>query len=476
LNSAAKAISSQRLKRRALSLGGVKTVDQALQFLLPVILVRCLDTATFGEYRLLWLAIGTLMSLVTLNMCGSLYLFVPRAEPRRKRVYVNNTLLYLAGVGVLGALVLSPLNPLLPKAIEPLRQYGWLLPGLMFLWAAAYLLDFLPTIEERIGWQAMVTLGIALLRAAVVGAGAWLSGDLEVIIWLLLAVVAVKLGLLLHYIYKHHGLGAPWFERGAFREHFGQAAPFGLSGMLFNLRAQADQWVAATLFALSSFAAFSVASIVGQVVHIFRHAVVEAFLPTMSRMEAAGDVRGVIGLNSRANVMVGLALFPFLAAAFVFAEDIISIVYTAAYLEAAPVMRVYIAGMAAMVIEIGSMVLLLRQGPFALRVTAAALAVAVMASFAGAYLFGLAGAAAGSVVGVYMDRTLMLRRVAQLTNTPLARLQDWRGLAWTAASAVIAAALAWKLTPHGSHLVRLVEGSAILGAVYVLMNWRRILR
>jgi O-antigen/teichoic acid export membrane protein len=196
----------------------------------------------------------------------------------------------------------------------------------------------------------------------------------------------------------------------------------------------------------------------------------------MSRMEAAGDVRGVIGLNSRANVMVGLALFPFLAAAFVFAEDIISIVYTAAYLEAAPVMRVYIAGMAAMVIEIGSMVLLLRQGPFALRVTAAALAVAVLASFAGAYLFGLPGAAAGSVVGVYMDRTLMLRRVAQLTGTPLARLQDWRGLAWTAASAVIAAALAWKLTPHTSHLIRLVEGSAILGTVYVLMNWRRILK
>ena len=476
MSSAAKAISSQRLKRRALSLGVVKTVDQALQFLLPVILVRCLDTATFGEYRLLWLAVGTLMSVVTLNMCGSLYLFVPRAEPHRKRVYINNTLLYLAGVGVLCALALSPLNPVLPKPLEPLGQYGWLVPGFMLLWAAAYLLDFLPTIEERIGWQARATLGIALLRAVVVGAGAWLSGDLTLIIWLLIAVVAVKLGLLLHYVYRHHGLRGPWFEGAAFREHFGQAAPFGLSGMLFNLRAQADQWVAATLFAISSFAAFSVASIVGQVVHIFRHAVVEAFLPTMSRMEAAGDIRGVIELNSRANVMVGLALFPFLAAAFVFAEDIVTIVYTSAYAEAAPVMRVYIAGMAAMVIEIGSMVLLLRQGPFALRVTGAALGVAVLASFAGAHLFGLPGAAAGSVVGVYMDRTLMLRRVARLTGTPLGRLQDWRGLAWTAASALIAAALAWKLTPHGSHFVRLVEGSAILGAVYVLMNWRRILK
>jgi O-antigen/teichoic acid export membrane protein len=476
MSSAAKAISSQGLKRRALSLGAVKAVDHALQFLLPIILVRCLDTATFGEYRLVWLAIGTLMAIVTLNMCGALYLFVPRAEPKRKRVFIQNTIVYLAGVGLLCALAVSPLNPALPAPIRPLEPYGWLVPGLMFLWAASYLIDFLPTVEERIAWQASATLGVAVLRAAVVGAGAWLSGDLEVILWLLIAVVAIKLGLLYYYVHRHHRLGAPWFERAAFREHFGQAAPFGLSGMLFNLRAQADQWVAAALFALSSFAAFSIASIVGQVVHIVRQAVVGAFLPTMSRMEAAGDVRGVIELNSRANVMVGLALFPFLAMAFVFAEEIVTIIYTSAYAEAAPVMRVYVAGMAGMVIEIGSMVLLLRQGAFALRVNAAALAVAVLASFAGAHAFGLAGAAAGSVVGVYMDRTLMLRRVARLTDTPLGRLQDWRGLLWTAGTAVIAGALAWKLTPHTGPLLRLVEGGAILGAAFVLMNWRRILK
>ena len=58
MSTAAKAISLQRLKRRALSLGTVKVFDQAINFLLPVVLVRCLDTATFGEYRLLWLAGG----------------------------------------------------------------------------------------------------------------------------------------------------------------------------------------------------------------------------------------------------------------------------------------------------------------------------------------------------------------------------------------------------------------------------------
>ena len=61
------------LKRRALSLGAVKLFDHAMQFVLPVVLVRCLDSANFGEYRLLWLAVGTVMAVATLNMIGRLY-------------------------------------------------------------------------------------------------------------------------------------------------------------------------------------------------------------------------------------------------------------------------------------------------------------------------------------------------------------------------------------------------------------------
>jgi O-antigen/teichoic acid export membrane protein len=476
MNTAAKALSLRGLKRRALSLGAVKAVDHALQFLLPVILVRCLDTATFGEYRLLWLAVGTLMAIVTLNMCGSLYLFVPRAEPHRKRVYINNTMAYLAAVGVLCALAVSPWNPLLPAPMRPLEPYGMLVPAFVALWLASYLLEFLPTVEERIAWQAYATLGIALLRALVVGAGAWVTGDLEVILWLLIAVVVIKLAVLFIYVHRHHGLGRPWFERAAFVEHFRQAAPFGVSSMLFQLRSQTDQWVAAALFALSSFAAFSIAAIVGQVVHVFRHSVMEAFLPTMSRMEAAGDVRGMLELNRRANVMVATALLPLLAVAFVFAEDIVTLVYTAAYVEAAPVMRVYIVGMAAMVVEIGSVVLLLRQGPFAMKMTAAALVVSVAVSWSAAQAFGLAGAAAGSVLGVYMDRTLMLRRVSKLTGIAVRRLQDWRGLGWTLAAAILAGGLAWLAAPEGNPFLRLLAGTAILGAAYLAMNGRRILR
>ena len=80
----------------------------------------------------------------------------------------------------------------------------------------------------------------------------------------------MKLALLAAYVRRHHGLGAPWFDREAFADQFRQIAPFGLASALYTLRAQADQWIAAMLFALHSFAAFSVAAVFEPLVVMFR--------------------------------------------------------------------------------------------------------------------------------------------------------------------------------------------------------------
>jgi len=477
MNTAAKAISWNGLKRRALSLGAVKTFDHATQFLLPVVLTRCLDAATFGEYRLLWLIVGTVMTIATLNMSGGLFFFLPRSDARRKRLYLHQTMLFLALSGLVCAGAVAPWNPLLPAVVGPLAQYGLLVPAFVALWVASVLIDWLPTIDERIRWQAYATGTTSLLRLALVAGAAWFSGELRIILWMLLAAVLVKLGLLLHYVYRNHGLGAPWFERAAFSAQFRHCAPFGLSNALYSLRAQSDQWVAASLFALSSFAAFSIAALVGQVVHILRHSVLEAFMPTMSRMEAAGDVRGMMAMNSRANVMVGTLLYPLLALAFVFAEDLVTVVYTSAYVEAAPVMRVYIVGMLAMVVEVGSIVLLLRQGPFALRITALALAVSIPLSWSAAQYAGLAGAAAGSVAAIYLDRALLLRRVSRHTGIALRELQDWRALARTAALAAGCGLLAWIVVRHflgdAAPLMRLAAGATVLALAYAFAQFGR---
>ena len=474
MTAASKAIPLARLKRRALSLGAAKALDYALQFLLPVVLVRCLDAATFGEYRLLWLAVGTLMVLATLNMPQSLYLFLPRSDARLKRLYVSQTLFFLALSGLVCAFLVSPLNPWHPAAMRPLEKYGVLVPAFITLWLVACVLDFLPTVDERIAWQAKAQIGLSLLRVALLAGGAFFTGSMLVLLWLLLGFVLVKLALLAAYIGRFHGLpggrnGAA-FEPRLFADQLRRAIPFGLSSALFGLRGQGDQWIAAHLFSLQSFAAFSIAPLLGSMVNVFRTSVGEAFLPSMSRLQAAGDARGMLDLNSRANVMVATLLFPILAFAFVFAGEIVAFLFTRTYLEAAPVMRFYAVGFAVMVIELGSMILLLDEGKFHLKVNAIAIVLSLALSLVAALHFGLVGAAAGGVCALYFDRAAMLRRVSQRTGVPVRKLQNWRGLGLALAYAVGAALLAWGVTEV--HLFgrppieRLLAGGAVLTGAY----------
>ncbi|OLD81872.1 MAG: hypothetical protein AUF67_06360 [Acidobacteria bacterium 13_1_20CM_58_21] len=458
------------LGRRALSLGAANAFDYAFQFLLPVVLVRCLDTVAFGQYRLLWLAVGTVMAIVTMAMPGSLYYFLPRSEGATKRLYINQALLFLAACGLIAGWALSQWNPWLPEKMRDLAQHKAIVPLFVLLWLVASLLDLLPTVEERVMWQAKATIGLAALRAVALSLAAILTRELEPVLLVLLAFVAFKVAVLLGYVARYHGLRGPILRWRTFSDQLRYAAPNGAAGALYGLRFQADQWVAATLFSVGTFASFSIATILGPLVQLCRQSVFHAFLPSLSRLQAAGDIPGMVQLNSRANVMIGALVFPLLAFAFVFAEEMVTIIYTAAYVDAAPVMRVSIVGFAALVFDLTSIMLVLRQGAFMMRVGLVVLILSIALSWLSAHAFGLAGAAAGSVTAIYVDYIAVLRRIASRTGIPVRRLHDWRTLGLLMLFAALAAAFAWIVVGRyfaaSGPLVRLIGGGVLLAAVY----------
>ena len=457
------------LERRALSLGTAYAIDYGLQFILPVVLTRALDPQAFGEYRLLWLAMSTLLMVMPMCMPQSLYYFLPRSDERGRRLFLNQCLVFLALAGLVSAWIMSPLDPWLPASMQGLVDHGGaVVPVFTMLWIFSWVLDVLPTVDERVHWQARAIVGLSALRAVALSGAALMTHDLISVLWVLAAFTAFKAVLLLVYVSRFHGLRGPWMERAAFTEQVKQAAPFALSGGLFGLRAQGDQWIAATLFAVTQFASFSVAGVLGPMVQMFRQSVNHVFLPSMSRVHSSGDLKTMLALNSRANAMVALMVYPLLAFAFVFAEPLISLIYTPAYVEAVPVLRIYIVGLTAMTVELVSLLFLLKEGGFAARVNALVLALALSTSYLGAVSWGLPGAAIGSVLALYAERALSLARISSRTEIRIAELQDWSTLAGILGAAALSAALA-ALVLRYTHLkpfFTLAAGGTVLAVTY----------
>ena len=460
---------SATLERRALSLGTANAIDYALQFMLPIVLTRTLDAHAFGEYRLLWLAVATLMLVAPMNMAAALYYFLPRADRPTQRLYINQTLVFLVATGAVAAWAMSAWNPLLPGKLHGITEvHGAAVPVFVLLWVFASALDVIPTADERVGWQAKAIVSLSALRAVGLSAVAIATQELGPVIWALVGFTALKAGLLIHYVSRHHGLAGPVARRDTFDAQVKQAAPFALSGALHGIRTQGDQWIAAAMFTVTQFASFSVAAVLGPLVQIFRQSVNNVFLPSMSRLQAAGDFKGMLALNSRANGMVALLVYPMLAFAFIFAPEIVTLVYTGTYLEAVPVMRLYIVGLVVFVVELVSILFVLQQGAFAARVNGMVLLLALPLSLLGAMKVGLVGAAAGSVAALYAERYLSLRRIAELTSTPIVRLQDWGTLARLALASVVAALAAGALLhwSEWSTLARLAAGGTIMAVAY----------
>lgn len=471
---------TQSSLRGAFTLGTASAIDYALQFLLPIVLVRSLDPDEFGQYRVLWLVTNTVMAIAPLYMPQSLFYFLPRAG-ERAAPYVANVIWFLVCMGLLGALFVSPWYSMRPGLLAGLPGADDLVPVFVMLWVAGSLIEWLANTEGRVGAQARVIIALSIIRVVVVGAVAWLTGDMFAVVLALAVFALLRCFLILADVLRRYGMAAVSPNLGLLRQQLAYAAPFGMAGMLYNLRQQSDQWIAATLFSLHQFAAFSISLVVLPLAGLIRQALSNAILPAMNARHHQGDLHGAVAINRDANTLTGALLFPVLAFLFVFAEDVIRLVYTERYIDGAQPMRVYLIGLAGQALVVNNLLITLAQGRFQMRLNGFFLPVAVLLSLGGAYTFGVMGAAVGSAAAQWGSHMLSIRHVCRISQSSVSQLIDWAALAHFACAATIAGLLAhWSveaLVNASQLLSQLALGAMVFALAYALtVFWSKPVR
>lgn len=460
------------LGRRSAWLGLSQMVEMGLQVVLPMILVRHLDIASFGDYRLVWLIAAGAATIAPMGMPDTLALFLPRADGHGRRAHVALTTYYMLAVGLLAGLLVVA-GALTLGASAPFRHLAWIAGAFTALWVAGGLIDYLPVADERGDWQARAVIGLAALRTALAAGAALYYGQVEYVFYALAIVAAVRLALLLRYARVHHQLGATAPAGTHWRLQVAKAWPLGVSSLMISVRRQADQWIAAFLFGTAQFAVFSLGAVFGSMVLMMRRAVSSTFLPSMSKMEAAGRWDAVIDTNNRANLIVAFFSMPVLAFIWCFGEPIYTLIYTQQYVGAVPVMRMLTLSWLLQIVELNSLVMLAGQMNYSARISGPLLAVSLLVSFVGAYAFGLVGAAAGGVAMAFIERGLIVRQLSRALALPVRQLQAWRTLlAMLALSWGLAALgrLAYEASPAAAHpLLGMLAVGALLPLPYFLV-------
>lgn len=458
------------MKRQVITLGIANMSESAVALLTPIVLVRVLDEAGFGSYRLVWLAAATLLAIAPLGMSASLPYFLPRHDLRGQAVFVRQTLFYMAAAAALCALALGPWNPFLPDSLSTMAGADFAAPIFCALWVFSSVLDILPNAERRIEFQASLIFGLALLRAAGVIAAA-LVGGINAVIGILALLAATKALLLLVISTARYGSHLWVGGMSRWREQAKYALPVGVNSGVNLLGQRADHWLVVALFGSVQYGVYSIGAAALAVGSVMRTAVSNVIFPEMSRAEAEGDLAKVLSLNKRSNVACALFVVPVLVFLFAAASPLVRLIYTDVYAGAIPVVRLNVVAFLIPIVEMSTLLLVLRQGPFFLRLNSVALIVGLLVSYAGSEAWGMPGAAVGVIVGNLYGTCVAYARAARLLALPVSALQEWRTIARIGAAAIIAGVAAYVtlllLPPTLAHVLAIMISAAVFCCTYL---------
>lgn len=449
------------LRHHAMALAIAGVVEWGLQVALPVLLVRLLTGEEFGDYRLVWLIAATGQAVFSFFMPQSLFYLLPRADIPKQRLIIGNTATFLFIAGLIAGGLLLFTMPYLAPAVQGLQRYSLAAPIFLSLWIAASLLDTLPTADGRAELQAIVVIGLAVGRALLLGLVALVTRDVAAIVWAMCLFALVKMVLPQLYVYRIKGLAGLGTDRTLVTEQIKYAFPFAVANGLFLLKLQADQWVVASTFPPAVFALISIAAVILSISTLIRSPVNNALLPKFNALLRDGDLTQARALLAKGYAGVALVLVPVLGLVFVSAKELVELVYTREYLGAAPIMQIYLAGQLTGVFAAGHLLASVNLGKQSAIVGGAALVLSVVLSTLGVRAFGVNGAAAGSVISLFVTEIWALIVVANILGTTPFTVINWSfsGRVLVVVIAAVSAVLVTKEVFLGGTylLLRLVE-------------------
>ena len=414
--------------RQGIALSVARYVEQVLMVLTPIVLIRTMGTAAFGEYRLFWLLVSTVALIFPFGLPRSLLFFFVRLDSQGRRRYVGQTVLFLLAVTMVAALLIFVFSGVLPQGMtELLRHHGLLLAAFLIVWNLGLLLDVLPNAAGQIRWQAQAILVTSVLRAALILSAAVFFQRLEEVLVATLIAACIRLGFLTYFISRYCGIRLFPVDKHNLNEQLRYAVPFGVAGTLFHMRKQAEQWIVATVFSSAMFGSFSIAATLLTPFQVLRGVLANLLLPKLSHLHSLGNHEELLRLNNQGNVIVSAILFPTIAALFAFSDEVIQFLFTKGAVSGSPVLRIYLVE-TLISVEVTTLLAAFGQGSSNMRYEAAIFPFALLASLLGVSYYGLPGAAIGSVMATAVIYAFFLRRLSKVMSVSIARLQDWNNL------------------------------------------------
>ena len=455
---------------RGAVLASARLLNHALALLSPLLLVRLLEIDEYGRYRQFMATAMFITSLAGFALSANLNYLIARS-PDRQAIDSTNTCVLMLGVSVVSALLVMLLRPWL---VPPEIAGSWLL-------LAVYVFLFL-NLEVLVSYwlahgqsvQVMgYTLAVTAWRLATLLAATFWLRDMEMIFVTLVCAEAVK-NLWIYVWLRRRGLLVFRWDGPAMREQLRLAGPLGAGSVLYKLN-DFGKVVVGNQMGPVPLAIYTTAAYQVPLVNIVQGALADVIFPDMVRRSKLDPARGLL-LWKRAQVLIFAVICPAWALLTYWAEPVVRLLFTDAYVAAVPFFQVFLLLMLRQCFQFSTPLRSIEDNKSFAHANLVALL--INAGFIVALMprYGLWGPTLGLVVGQTWSSIYLGTRVLKRYRLPLSELCQWSklGLALLASLAGIAAVhVSTHYLPPSA--VGMLVGLAVFALVYLIAA-RLILR
>ena len=250
------------------------------------------------------------------------------------------------------------------------------------------------------------------------------------------------------------------------------ALPIGITAGMEVLSRWLDKMVVSVIFDRATLAVYAVGALEIPAVGVFLSSVTTVILPVLNRLDHEGDIRGFTELWRNVIRRTASVIWPIFLWLILFANPLITLVFTDEYARAVPPFRAYLLMLPLRVAIFSAVVYSLGRPTMVLLAAALTLAVNFVLSIILAYSVGYVGPAVATTVSTYFHVGFLAWIIARTLNTKLANLIPIKKLLPIAQTALIAgiASLAISILLPLNRIVVLVFSLITFAGVYIIVG------
>ena len=410
-----------------MSRGAVLTASRLSNFAIlvvsPLLLVRLLDVEEYGRYQEFMLYAMLVITAIDLGIGSSMTYFVPK-NPDRERAIISQTSVLILLWSCACVLLLLLFRPILLEH----TSYDFVAPLAVYVLCFANLnwLEYLWIAKRRPELVLIYSAGRLLLRIGTLLIVAYMTRDVEKMIWAIVGAEALRVAAVAGYLIQGRMFTSDW-RLIDLKEQIQFAGPIGLAGLVQSASRSIGKLFISISIGPAALAQYTVASYLLPLVRLIRGSIADVVFPEIVRVRH--DPESALRLWRRTNVLYCVLLFPTFTLLAFYGKLFIVTLFTEAYLPAVPVFQIY---MVFLLRRCFNLDVLLRSGGrtgFVFVGSLLALATNVALLFVLHRHFSFVGPAIAFVVSEIILELYYATRVTRELQQSGVSLVDWRGVA-----------------------------------------------